>query len=405
MNKTPKSFFESVAAHNLERFHSECIAWCLDTFKDEFCIPFIEKITNYKNEDIKISEIQAEDNQCDIRIVFEIDGQEHIVFIENKIKSSESKKPITDKLLKNLPVHLKKKLAALEKISEERKKLSQTEYYYLREKYEYKQNNLFFVYLKPSVIPKEYGVNFKLVDDYIAEKKFNDWVVLTECGVENPWKTMTFYELSEIQQKIVSNNASLSENAILYNGYQNFIKSKFGKGVVDITNYKKNKDGNYGAYEFFRLVYESLTQRFEGEIEGILESSSAHGNEPLVEFFKDFKTPSEVKEYLKGGDLDYLRIGVQLQGDTLKFNIHAKDYDNVSKQDDCKQKYNDWCYKKLEELTKELEDKNIIGELRRNASKTKTGCSLSQKDKIKASSVDEFVEKLQEVISKFLKQE
>ena len=301
--------------------------------------------------------------------------------------SPESKKPITDKLLKNLPVDLKKKL-------EKSKRISQTEYYYLREKYEYKQNKLFFVYLKPSVIPKECGLDYK----YISEKKFNDWVVLTKCGVENPWKTMTFYELSEIQQKIESNNAPLSENAILYNGYKNFIKYKFGKGVVDITNYKKN-ESNYGKYDFFRLIYNKL---LELEITGKLESNSSHNNEPLIEYYKEFRTPKEVKDFLKGGDDEFLIKGVQLQGCTLKFNIHAKDYDNVIPEK--RKQYNDWCYKKLEGLSKELIEKRLVNKLRKNPSRTKTGCSLSQIEKLDENmSVDEHVTKLKTIINIFLK--
>jgi hypothetical protein len=400
MNKK-STFFEEVAGHNLERFHSECIAWCMGAFKQQFCIPFIEKVIDRKCDDLDKEKIivDAEVNNCDIKIEFEMNCEKYMIFIENKIKSSESSKSITDELLKNLPPGLKKWLQ-----EKDNKRISQTEFYFLREKYSSinKQKKLFFIYLKPSVIPKKPNMDYK----YISERKFNNWDVLTGYK-ENPWKTMTFYELSEVQQ-IIDTSTSHDANSILYNEYKGFIKNKFGKGKVDITNYDAN-EYNYGKFDFFRLIYESLKQIFDKKIKVKLESSSAHGNEPLVEFSKEFLAPPEVKEYLKSagkGTIDSLKLelGVQLQGVTLKFNIHAKDYHDIfPKNDNCRKQYNEWCYNKLDELTKDLRAKNRITELRKNASKTKTGCSLSQKEKLdKNMSVEEFVKKLQEVIPKFL---
>jgi hypothetical protein len=103
MNKK-STFFEEVASHNLERFHSQCIAWCMRYSKTEFCIPFIEKVIERKctNLDKEKIIVDAEVNNCDIKIEFEMNCEKYMIFIENKIKSSESRKPITDELLENL---------------------------------------------------------------------------------------------------------------------------------------------------------------------------------------------------------------------------------------------------------------------------------------------------------------
>ena len=46
------TFFKEVAKHNLERFHSECIAWGMHNFKKEFAILFIKEVTGISNINI-----------------------------------------------------------------------------------------------------------------------------------------------------------------------------------------------------------------------------------------------------------------------------------------------------------------------------------------------------------------
>ena len=75
INKTKSTFFNSVAHHNLERFHSETIAWLFQTYPDaakEFILTIHEGITS-KNEIVIDGENDfcfAEQNQIDISLKY-----------------------------------------------------------------------------------------------------------------------------------------------------------------------------------------------------------------------------------------------------------------------------------------------------------------------------------------------
>lgn len=95
------SFFESVANHNLERFHSEVIACIFNIFPDSakkfiksihINIPTIDKIELNDNFCL------AESNQIDISFKYSYNSKKYII-IENKMKASEHKIEV-QKLLK-----------------------------------------------------------------------------------------------------------------------------------------------------------------------------------------------------------------------------------------------------------------------------------------------------------------
>jgi hypothetical protein len=136
INKTISTFFDSVAHHNLERFHSETIAWLFQTYPDaakEFILTIHEGI-NLKSEIVIDGENDfcfAEQNQIDISLKYSFKGKEHLIIIENKLKASEHF--IKNKKIKKS--YDKLKLEEIEYI-ESHPELSQTEFYYFREKIE-----------------------------------------------------------------------------------------------------------------------------------------------------------------------------------------------------------------------------------------------------------------------------
>ena len=62
------SFFNKVARHNLERFHSEVLAWIFETF-EEASKSFVCYVNqNVTCEQIKSIKVEAETSQTDILI-------------------------------------------------------------------------------------------------------------------------------------------------------------------------------------------------------------------------------------------------------------------------------------------------------------------------------------------------
>ena len=127
-------FFGCVAKHNLERFHSECIVWAFNNSK-EMLERFIKKTT--QNPDLNIEDTQAfsETSDIDILIYYKSEGNNYLIHVENKVKANEGKKKITKKLLADLDLSKDLTIAKFkETCNLKRNYLSQTEYYYLRDK-------------------------------------------------------------------------------------------------------------------------------------------------------------------------------------------------------------------------------------------------------------------------------
>ena len=88
------SFFESVAHHNLERFHSETIAWIFNTFPDtakNFIKSIHTDISSIREIELNNQYCWAESNQIDILLKYSYDSKNYQIIIENKIKASEHK--------------------------------------------------------------------------------------------------------------------------------------------------------------------------------------------------------------------------------------------------------------------------------------------------------------------------
>lgn len=144
-----KDFFEAVAAHNLERFHSETIAWMLNTFP-KAAKHFIQKIhndnDNKKDEIIEDSsaiifesgDCLAEENQIDILLKYFYNSKQYKIFIENKIKASEHQISIENLKIKDFKkvkdIFNSEEQKFIERNADTKRKLSQTEFYYFREK-------------------------------------------------------------------------------------------------------------------------------------------------------------------------------------------------------------------------------------------------------------------------------
>lgn len=339
-NESSNSFFESVAHHNMERFHSETIAWIFNTFQDtakNFIKSIHKGITSV--EHIKLDEKKccwAESNQIDILLKYSYDSKNYQIIIENKMKASEHKIE-AKKLLKKGKDFDKYSLQLNEKI-----KLSQTEYYYFREKMNPRENteNCWYVYLKPSRVAQKYFTN-KIINDlnsvnYYFEK-LNTWN--KKLG-DNPWITITYEELIETikNNDAVNDKQQLNENIIIANAYINFIEDNI-KEEVYLDDFNKNKE--YARFDYFKLLFALVKTKFrdvsilhsfsddnrQNSIYEYIEAGSSNGGMPLFAFYK--KIPlTDTFNFFKPKQ-EFINIGIQVQGENFKYYVSADDYDNT----------------------------------------------------------------------------
>jgi hypothetical protein len=87
----PTTFFKEVAGHNLERFHSECIAWVLNKIKAQDPNNEIFKKFN-AGEDFYFLKAVTEVQDHDIVLLYTNGKKFKYIFIENKTKSTLSRK-------------------------------------------------------------------------------------------------------------------------------------------------------------------------------------------------------------------------------------------------------------------------------------------------------------------------
>ena len=91
MGENKTTFFKEVAGHNLERFHSECIAWVLNRIKEKD--PNNEIFNKFNaGEDFYFLKAVTEVQDHDIVLLYTNGKKFKYIFIENKTKSTLSRK-------------------------------------------------------------------------------------------------------------------------------------------------------------------------------------------------------------------------------------------------------------------------------------------------------------------------
>ena len=406
------SFFESVAHHNLERFHSETIAWIFNTFPDT-AKNFIKSIHTdiSSNEEIKWELNKycwAESNQIDILLKYSYKEKNYQIIIENKMKASEHKIE-AQKLLKKEKLDDYKMQLSESEIKYLNKdggklKLSQTEYYYLREKM-YREDNIVYcsyVYLKPSRVndTKLYFTN-KIKNDLNSVNyyfdKLNAWN--KKLG-DNPWITITYEELI----KTMKNNDAVNEKHATYddffiaNDYLKFVDNKI-KEEVYLDDFTKNEE--YARFDYFKLLFALVKTKFkdvsilnsfsddtkENSIDEYIEAGSSNGGMPLFAFYKKIELPIDDKFDFFKPKRKSINIGVQIQGENFKYYVSAddNDYDNtVVNTSETDNNYSDFVKYVLNQITKDWESKNekiFATDKGFHPNKTKTFYSRSYKIK------------------------
>lgn len=365
-NESSNSFFESVAHHNLERFHSETIAWIFKTFPNSaknFIKSIHTDISSIDKIELNNQYCWAESNQIDILLKYSYDSKNYQIIIENKMKASEHKIE-AQKLLKKAKLNLENPFDEYNPQLNPQEikflnfnkevKLSQTEYYYLREKIERENNivNCSYVYLKPSRISdtQEYFTNkikndLKSVNYYFD--KLNTWN--KKLG-KNPWLTITYTQLINTIQKSGAIEKSEQaferysklkiekkciEDIIIANSYINFIQDKINE-KVKLDEFNQNED--YARFDYFKLLFALVKSKFkdvsilnslsdnneENSIYEYLEAGSSNGEMPLFAFYKKIQLPLDDKFDFFKPRRKSINIGIQIQGENIKAYVSAE---------------------------------------------------------------------------------
>ena len=400
------SFFESVAHHNLERFHSETIAWIFNTFPDtakNFIKSVHKEISSFDKIELDLDNeyCWAESDQIDILLEYSYKEKNYQIIIENKMKASEHKIE-AQKLLKKAKSNLENPFVEYnpQLTPQEIKflnfnqevKLSQTEYYYLREKMERKKNieNCWYVYLKPSRIndTHEYFTNkikkdLKSVNYYFD--KLNTWN--KKLGM-NPWLTITYTQLIntiqksgaiEKSEKAFERYSKLKiekkcvEDIIIANSYINFIQDKIDE-KVKLDEFNQNED--YARFDYFKLLFALVKSKFkdvsilnslsdnneENSIYEYINAGSSNGKMPLFAFYKKIELDEKYTFFtdsLKNKPI--INIGIQVQGESFKYYVSADNdnYDNTKVNN--QENYREFCLKILIKITEKYNDKFSAG--------------------------------------------
>jgi len=435
-----RTFFKEVAGHNLERFHSECIAWVLNRIKEkEPNNTIFNKFKNNDKDGFEFVKAVAEVKQHDIVLLFKNSEDKYkYVFVENKTKSTLSRKfwkhsknhKKEEGLFEeknNCDDKLKKKFA--QKLITDG--MLQTAYYQLRwlvnENGEDYKKDILFAFSKEEENGEKmnfYGENLKKKNERsdFYENNFEnpEWIILSQM------KLKTFEGLYEQEENL---NVTLSnlglvlnkDNAVKdwnYLTYENLFKVEQVAGETgdfdtqifkEYMNYARTLKDN--SLDIVVEVKNALKK--EHKINNILiEAGSANNSDPLMEFIIGRKDIEEgfIKKNNDYGNLEKRReeyynlfgikifkndkifkiplneicYGIQLEGESLKFFFKHELYHYVGQKDKSKKEY---TYKM--EVLKHF---GVKKEEKSSTSKTKTFFSFSEQIEIK--NPDEIVKEI-----------
>ena len=227
-------FFGCVAKHNLERFHSECIVWAFNN-STEMLKRFIKKTT--QNPDLNIEDAQAfsETSDIDILIYYKSEGNNYLIHVENKVKANEGKKKITKSTLADLDLSKDLTIAKFkETCNLKRNYLSQTEYYYLRDKSKITDRITEVLSLKNKIKTTEYSWSYVYLVpalEMTTDNSRNTWC--ESFDKPNPWINLSYADIFNCMPDVPDN--------IIFSEYKAHLEKEFissHKCIITIKDHK-----------------------------------------------------------------------------------------------------------------------------------------------------------------------
>jgi len=393
---TKTSFFKEVAQHNLERFHSECLAWLFNSEHDIANQVIRMLLSKFDGQDshaqVEFLYAFTEVQQLDLVLYFRSYGVNKAILIENKIKASEGSKVLSKQ----------EKISWNSKFNEGHI-FSQTEYYYhrpmarknLREEginltldsildgiliYDTKilsktknqetkffnvhknwiliqKENCFPIYLIPAKWEERIRNQYSFTN--INLEQYNTWRK-DEFG-ENPWKTVSYGDLVTTCKS--AKKTSFGENQILINSYLSHLEQLSFIYQTDMNaQFEAYEPSKFGAYEYFKLLATALNAKTKepGENPNLFVNltprpGSSNSGDPILDIsLKEGLTLKSTTT--KSGAL--FNIGIQVQGEKVKIFIAAADYGQVKIEN--KNEYADQFFQLLKGTNVEGDSSGLI---------------------------------------------
>ena len=356
MNNLHTNFFAKVAAHNLERFHSETIAWLFNSFPlaGKAFICSVYNIPDVGQVMLSDQFCVAEVNQIDIFISFTHNSKKYQIIIENKLKASEHTIDAFKLLKKSKSfdeyssIFSEKEIAFLEHCLQNKVKLSQTEYYYFRKKIERDSSvvECKYVYLKPTkinaaLVMEANKKEFQEVTRFIDFEQLNVW---DKTIGANPWQTITYSDLLHvinnsgaiftIEQAYQKQQHSFDlADCVIANSYLDYLAA-YIKEDLNITDFNKNE--SYAHLDYFKMLFALVKVKFtdpsmlfsysnimsDKAIFEYVAGGSSNGGMPLFAFYKRIPVGKEFKCF--NTTTTHINVGVQVQGDNFKYYVSAE---------------------------------------------------------------------------------
>lgn len=392
-------FFSSVASHDLERFHSECLAWLFNAFPD-FANAFIQKFAS-KPGVFKRAFTEVE--QLDLVLYYQVGAENRAVIIENKVKASEGQREISLEKAKSYFSDdvLKEELHA--RLVNQKYKLSQTEFYYLRGSAKKSFDDRFahisghtgivicndappestaprktntaegnkgassLVVLKKNcdfifLIPANVDIN--RISPQINKKpagfnkeKRNKWNLTTDPFSENKWTTITYLDLLEsfitresAAQELTADELLRNKQLLFARSYISFMFRQCDLWQAQLDNQFVNYNpSEYGASQYLEVLASLLMDRFDIKPKIDVISGSARNPEPLIHIEVTDKISVPAELFTSKSDTNpspTFSLGVQIQGSRVKIYLSAGEhYDHIEIKS--KQKYADFFWERL----------------------------------------------------------
>lgn len=405
MNLTDKNielnFFEQVAKHNLERFHSECIVWAFN-YSSIMLHNFIKSVAkDIGDKEIVDAKAYCEIQSIDILLSYKLSSQQYFIHIENKIKATEHfVKVYPDKLQEKFKKKIDKNI-----------EMSQTEFYYLRDKEKIVKN------LVPIGEPEWQYIY--LVPAICDEKKQNTW---NQIDIENPWKTISYWDVIKCMPDVgeVNKYEKNETNNVIFIAYKNYLENHFiikgnnsdyqvvikndGISTRSLNNaLDLNSNSTFLEKYSLRLHFKSIKEELEVFQESLkreyqvnfLTDTGNNGGFLLEVFTIANLNKHSSNIFTRKGPIDF-RIGFQFEQnekDKGRFKLYFadKDYNRGLIAKKGKKAYHDALHNSDNEgilqkifskelLVKKKYHRNKDGNIKFNRSTSKSFCSYSVND-------------------------
>jgi hypothetical protein len=382
-NTSNNNFFVSVANHNLERFHSECLAWLFNEFP-EYAQNFICQIELTKdpqfNHDIDFQKAFTELDQLDLVLYYTAGGKDRAVIIENKVKAAEGVRIISSTQKAKQYFNESDLTLITDRLKGDTYALSQTEFYFLRKKTQkvltdqrysdlgyssieivnaetveskkkkngeapsliIRREDCHFIFLIPAKVNKSSIETWcENLGESFNVNEYNTFSAKLSCNNKNPWLTITYADLLEdieslkqAEQKLTSIHSAVSHQEIIALRYIQFLHGQSAVWQKELNGqFEKYESNKFGAAEYLRVLASLLRDELnQQDLRISVSAGSSNSGDPVMDIIISENVPIDQpivdRKKLSKKVQFKCSVGIQIQGEKVKLFMAIADYYN-----------------------------------------------------------------------------